>query len=573
MNNLDYEGIVIGSGFGGSINACRLSKKWPGKILLVERGKRYPMGSFPRKPHDMAKNFWNTSFEKIKRPKSIRKMNSHGLFDIRSYRHMDAVLAAGYGGGSLIYANVFMEAPDAVFKSSRWPKTCQKEKLAPYYALTKSILGARKIPDPKLDGRNIIRTKFFQDVAKELGYKSTLADINVFFGNDFDEPLPKGVQEKNQFGAIQSSCTYCGECDVGCNTHSKNTLDLNYLFVAEKKYGLNTLTEHLVQKICPLDEDGELQPEADGSNGYRVYIWDLKDNKQASFTTARVVVSAGTLGTNELLLRSKKVFKTLPRISAQLGSNFSGNGDFLSFILGSERPVDPNFGPVITQYTDHHLFKNHDPEKAFILEDASYPSHLAWFVEGEKPEFFKLEAIANTMKAFIQRFIKGRSLGRVGFAFENMLKEDLSYHTCVNLCMGLDNSDGSLKLDRKGHIKIDWPYWESLELYGSILKLGTKMKHLVKADAFLPLPTWFMPMRKNITVHPLGGCAVAESSSQGVCHADTKDFGKVYGYENLFVADGSIVPTAVGANPSATISAMSEMVAHGITGLKPTKNL
>ena len=573
MNTLDYEGIIIGSGFGGAVNACRLSKKWPGKILLVERGKRYPMGSFPRKPHDMAQNFWNSSFEKIKRPKSLRKLSSHGLFDIRSYRHMDAVLAAGYGGGSLIYANVFMEAPSAVYEHNRWPKSCGKGQLASYYKVARSILGARKIPDPNLDGRKIIRTEFFQDLAKQLGYKSNLADINVFFGNDHKNPLPMGLQDKNRFGAVQTSCTYCGECDIGCNTHSKNTLDLNYLFVAENNYGLNILTEHLAQKICPLDEDGSPNPSSDGRYGYQVDIWDLNKNQGQSFTTSRVVVSAGTLGTNELLLRNKKIFKTLPKISENLGKHFSGNGDFLSFILGSDKPVDPNYGPVITQYTDHHLFADHDPERAFILEDASYPSHLAWFVEGEKPGVLKLGAIANTIKSVIQRFIRGRSLGRVGYALENLLKEDLSYHTCVNLCMGLDQANGKLKLDRKGHIEINWPYWDSIELYEAILDLGSKMKKLVNGDAFLPLPTWFMPMRKNVTVHPLGGCIVAESAALGVSHSDKKNFGKLHGYENLFVADGSLVPTAVGANPCATITAMSEMVAHGITGLKPTRSL
>ena len=102
----DYEAIVIGSGFGGSINTCRLANKWPGKVMLLERGKRYPMGSFPRKPHDMANNFWNIVREGRNRPENVGSKESHGMFDIRLFDHIDALVCAGLGGGSLIYANV-----------------------------------------------------------------------------------------------------------------------------------------------------------------------------------------------------------------------------------------------------------------------------------------------------------------------------------------------------------------------------------------------------------------------------------------------------------------------------------
>ena len=124
----DNEAIVIGSGFGGSINTCRLSKKWPGKVMLLERGKRYPMHSFPRKPHDFARNFWNLPAEVRKRPETMSKDEMHGMFDIRAYDHMDAVMCAGLGGGSLIYANVFMEPPNEVFEEG-WPNSCTKDTL------------------------------------------------------------------------------------------------------------------------------------------------------------------------------------------------------------------------------------------------------------------------------------------------------------------------------------------------------------------------------------------------------------------------------------------------------------
>jgi len=119
------EAVVIGTGFGGGINACRLSKRWPGKVLVLERGKRYPMGAFPRTPHDFAQNFWNLPDEQHSRPEKMRQTESHGMFDVRNFKKMDAVLCAGLGGGSLIYANVFLRPPDEVF-DDRWPASCKK---------------------------------------------------------------------------------------------------------------------------------------------------------------------------------------------------------------------------------------------------------------------------------------------------------------------------------------------------------------------------------------------------------------------------------------------------------------
>ncbi len=296
----DYEAIVIGSGFGGSINTCRLSKKWPGQVLLLERGKRYPMGSFARSPHDMARNFWNLPQEKRDMPDKLQGEECHGLFDIRNFDHMDAVISAGLGGGSLIYANVFLQPPDEVFDSN-WPANAQKDVLQPYYAIAKQVLGARPIPQNNEPRRKIIRTELFQNFAKADGHDSQLLDINVFFGNDFDNPTPIGVQEKNRYGAVQTSCVYCAECDVGCNTHSKNTLDLNYLHVAEHRYQAHIQTQVLAQKIVPIDASGQDNPAMNGEFGYRVYWQDLKDaHKECSALTRRVVVSAGTLGTNEL---------------------------------------------------------------------------------------------------------------------------------------------------------------------------------------------------------------------------------------------------------------------------------
>jgi cholesterol oxidase len=576
----NYEAIVIGSGFGGAITGCRLAKKWDGgKVLILERGKRYPMGSFPRKPHDFARNFWAMPEERVRRPRHVRRLidrgeESHGIFDVRNYRHMDVLIGAGLGGGSLIYANVFMVPPNEVF-DDRWPSSCKKNHLLPYYAIAKEVLGSRPIPvndDPR---RQIIRQQLFAEVARKNGRNSELVDINVFFGNNFQEPLAIGEQQRNRFGALQTSCVYCAECDIGCNYHSKNTLDLNYLFVAEHRYQAVVRTEHLVSKIVPVDSARAEDPGADGTNGYRVYYRNLVGSKTEIETAfaQRVVVSAGSLGSTEMLLRCKEHFHTLPRISEKLGCNFSGNGDFLSFALGSKLPADANYGPVITQRTDYNLFRDFDSERAFMMQDAGYGNILAWFSEGAKPGFLHLAALKHLLHDLFARLAAGQSLGSLGWALDDLLSKDVSFNACVLLCMGIDKSNGVMTLDGDHQLSIDWPYTDSMPLYQAILKSGKQFSRTVQASVFTPLPTWDWPIRNNVTVHALGGCTLADDSSHGVTSADRKTFGQVFAYKNLYVADGAIVPTAVGANPTATISALSEMVAQGITGIAPDPSL
>ncbi|MDX1428693.1 MAG: GMC oxidoreductase [Rhodothermales bacterium] len=569
-----YEAVVIGSGFGGAISACRLSKRWPERVLVLERGKRYPMGSFPRSPHGIARNFWNVASQSGEERRLPVEEESHGLFDIRSFEHLDVVIAAGLGGGSLIYANVFLEPPEEVF-DERWPPTCKKSHLAPYYKVAKEVLGARPIPindDPR---RRILRTELFQKVAGELGRKSRLADINVFFGNDFDDPLPIGHQDRNRYGALQTSCTYCAECDLGCNTHSKNTLDLNYLHVAESRYRADIKTEHLVEKIVPVNENGDDNPGADGSHGYRVYYRNLSGGSrdQTSVRTKRVVLSAGSLGSAELLMRCKSRFHTLPNISDRLGHGFSPNGDFLSLVVAGKSDADPNYGPVITQLTDFNLLEDFDRDHAFVLEDASYPAFAAWFAEGQKPGFLRMGALWRTMRSAFNRFLRGESVGSIGYAFSGILSGDLSYQASVLLCMGIDKSNGVMSLDRHGRLNIEWPYRDSMSLYKAILRAGEAFRRSVGARAFVPLPTWYRPLRKNVGVHTLGGCALADDAKSGVVSAARDTFGQVFGYKDLYVADAGIIPSAVGANPAATISALSEMVAEGITGMSPDAEL
>lgn len=578
-----YEAVIIGTGFGGAINACRLSKKWPGKVVVLERGKRYGLGEFPRAPNDFNKNFWVLRGGTPHRPNHVKKAalkhhggELHGMYDVRNYHKMDVVICAGVGGGSLIYANVFMLPPEEVLADPRWPESCKRERLLPYYAIAKSILGSRPIPTDQHDPRRRIRkTELFQRVAHEMNHDSQLVDINVFFGkNPAAPPSPIGAQEKNRFGADQTSCTYCGECICGCNYHAKNTVDLNYLYVAEQRHGAKVNTECLAEAIVPLDADGRENTSANGTNGFIVKYRDLADGEQKSVLTNRVVVSAGCLGSTELLLRCKQLLRTLPRISDRLGQQFSGNGDFLSFVIDGFEG-DPMYGPTITQRTDFNLFSNYAPEHAFILEDASYPPFLGWFVDGVRPRWMWLKPLWRAIRHIVANYLSksGKSPGTLGFAFADVLHNSTSAQSAVLLCMGIDTATGVMSLDDDGHLMIDWPRKDNQRLYEEILEQCEEFKNKVHAKTFTPLPTWDWPFRNNVTVHPLGGCALADDATMGVTSAARRNFGEVFGYKNLYVADGAILPTGVGSNPVATISALSEMVAEAITQIPPDPEL
>lgn len=567
------EAIVVGSGFGGAVAACRLAMKWPGKVTLIERGKRYPKGSFPRSPHEFAENFQSTADGDGKR--------TNGLFDVRNFRRIDAVVGSGLGGGSLIYANVFMEPPEWVF-DERWPGALGRERLAPYYTVARSVLGVQPMPSVPGDPRRTVRRRhLFAQFAENEGCASRPAELCVFFGNDYargGQPLTMGEQETNRYGARQTSCTYCGECDIGCNLHAKNSVDLNYLHAAEHHHGASILTECEVGRIVPLNAAGDDDSTADGTHGYRVKYVD-GDGRRQSIKARRVVVSAGTLGTNELLLRCRDEYGTLPRLSRQLGRRFSGNGDFVSVVTAGKREAESNYGPVITQYIDYGLGAPQPGQPAYLLEDAAYPAFIAWYVEGLRPLITPAYVPARlwrTIRLFWHRlkqtFIGGKWSGSVVDYFRNVLRGDLSYQSSLLLFMGRDAGDGTIHLDQ-GRLEIDWPQKTSRPLYDAIVASGKRFAEFVDADAYIPQPTWAWPIRNNVTVHPLGGCALAETAESGVTGTRDGERGQLFGYQGLYVADGSLLPGSVGANPSATIAALAEWIAEDITGLTPDDTL
>lgn len=586
--DLDHEAVIVGSGFGGAVMCARLSKRWPGQVLLLERGKAYPLGGFPRSPHDLANNVWCPDGDGARRPPAVHQRRARrgpltGMYDIRHFGKIDTVTSAGLGGGSLIYANVFLRPPEAVFEQG-WPAAIRLSVLAPYYDIGQEVLGARPAPpaDGPGDRRHIQRTVQFQNFARHAKLPSHLADICVFFGNDYSyrgapAPTPLGEQELNRYGVRQTSCTYCGECDMGCNVHAKNTVDHNYLHVAQSRYQAMVRTQSVVDRIIPLNAAQADDHAADGRHGYRVLFLDLRDGSRHSITTRRVVVSAGTLGSTELLLRCRDVHRSLPRLSARLGQQFSGNGDFLAFALEGTREINSTYGPVITQYTDHHLFDDFQREHAFILQDASYPAHAGWAAAALGSALSPWQLLGSALRQFFRYLIDltypGRKHSSIGYLMQRLFNHDLSQYSAVMLCMGLDKANGVMRLNPEGYVELDWPQDSNRPLYDAILALGARFTKFIGGRLFLPMPTWLWPVRNNVTVHPLGGCALAESPDRGVVSAQAGSRGQAFGYHGLYVADGSLMPTALGANPAATITALAEWIAHEITGNAPTADL
>jgi cholesterol oxidase len=346
---------------------------------------------------------------------------------------------------------------------------------------------------------------------------------------------------------------------------------LNYLHVAETRYGAVIASEQKVYRIAALDALGEENSAMHGEHGYAVSVYNIRTGETKVWHAKRVIMAAGTLNTNELLLQARDRDLTLPHLSAALGQSFSGNGDFLAFVMNGQDPVDPNYGPVITQRIDFNLFDQQQPEHAFIMEDAAYPAMVAWYLEGQKPLFMKWGAIS----AFLHRIWDGvrrrQGVHHSGRFLAELFRFDMSYRSSVHLCMGLDRSDGVMSLDERRALSLHWPYQNSMSLYEAIIRSVKEFGRWSQGESSFALPTWYL--KRNVSVHPLGGCRVGESPETSVTAATPASFGQVHNYQNLYVADGSLLPTAVGANPSATIAAMAERVAEGLTGIKPDANL
>jgi cholesterol oxidase len=514
-----YSAVVIGSGFGGAVAACRLAQAGI-DVAILERGKRYPAGSFPR-AYDNLSAGWMWSL-------------GQGLFDVKPLHEMQVVQAAGWGGGSLIYANVHLRPVPDVFASG-WPQGYDRASLDPYYDLVGYMLDIKpitKVPGGVLPPKTLLMKR----IADELGRSEQFCYANIAV--ELEHP---GRVLPNKFGVPQGGCIHCGECDVGCNVHAKNTLDHNYLALAERA-GADVATLAEVSQITPVG-DGD-------ARAYQVSFIDHAAGGVArSVLGKRVFVCAGAVNTTELLLRCRDQYGTLPALSGKLGFRYSGNGDFLAATYDSNTPFEPSNGPTIT--TGLVYDRGEGADRAWlILQDGVFPKEVAAMTELLSPRASTWKCVAEAeglLRADLQKVL--------GQAVKNIDPNTTTHSagTAVFLAMGRDRAEGRIDLvPITSTLRIQWNVENNLPLYDAAARLVSDVTASLGGE--LELNPFWTRLHVPVSVHNLGGCVMADDPQAGV----TSSIGEVNGYPGLYVLDGALLPSATGVNPSSTIAAVAE---------------
>jgi len=540
-----FDVIVVGSGFGGSVMTYRLAEAGL-KVCLLERGKAYPPGSFPRSPWEMGRNFWDPS------------EGLHGLFDVWSFRGLGGIVASGLGGGSLLWSNVVLRKDRSTFVQEEgefWPVTY--DDLEPHYERHERMLKAMPYPYDRAPYDRTYKTKAMEDAARQVGLEWFLPPLAIAFDPGDGRPVPGEpiLGEENLHGRTRLTCLLCGECNVGCNYGAKNTLDYNYLSLAKLRHGADIRTRCEVKTFAPRDGGG--------------YTVDYLDHTQApegkarrsplpsrTLTADRLVLSAGVFGTTYLLLKNQGAF---PHLSGRLGTHFCGNGDLLTLALkarrnGEPRIVDPGYGPVITSTIRVKDAAEGGPGRAFYIQDGGHPQTVNWIVEAS----YQLNLIRKGIRLGIRlvrlwlRKTHRSDIGREIAAF--ISPADLSSTSMPLFSMGRDTPDGNMTLTDDGYLDVDWNKRSSTPFFDDLRRTSRQVAEALGAK-FMDNPPWHLS--RVVTVHPLGGCPMGRDPSEGVVDS----YGRVFGYDGLVIADGSMLPGPVGPNPSNTIAALAHRAA------------
>jgi cholesterol oxidase len=510
-----YEAIVIGTGFGGAVSACRLAQAGI-DVGVLERGRRYPMNGFPRDWSNVM-NGW--LWEK-----------NQGLFDVKPISDVFVVQSAGYGGGSLIYANVHLRPPPEAFARD-WPEGYSRQALDPYYDLVAYMLDVKPISASQPLGLPP-KTRIMSQIAERLGRAEQFCYPNLAV--NFSEPNRPSL---NKFGVTQNGCNHCGECDIGCNIHAKNTLDLNYLALAERA-GADVTTQCEVFKIEPL------------AAGYRIHYRDHRNDVVGQTEADSVFLCAGAVNTTELLLRCRDEYRTLGDLSPRLGHRYSGNGDFLAFAFDTREKFQPSVGPTITTGIVYDRPNGND-DTWFIFQEGGHPREIArllqWLNPRDRPkhqsELGGVPMLEGTLAREIVR------VGREMLGDSGPLGDDVA----VFLAMGRDRANGRISLTPVTRLlRIQWDVPSNLPLYSAEARLSMDVaKELGGQIAYNP---FWKVLHQPVAVHNLGGCVMGDDPIEGVTDA----YGEVYGYPSMYVMDGAALPAATGTNPSHTIAAVAE---------------
>ncbi len=529
-----YPIVVIGSGYGGSIAASRLSRAGQ-SVCILERGKEFQPGEYPNTEIEMLKNL------QVNIPEG--HFGSHtGLYDMHINKEICAFVGCGLGGTSLVNANVSLRAENRVFEDFIWPKAFRDDYatvLEQGYMHAEEMLKPTPYPE---DFPVLSKMQALKKSAEALGEKFYRPPINVTFH--------EGV---NHVGVSQHPCKLCGDCVSGCNYAAKNTLIMNYLPDA-KNHGAEIFTQIAVQSL-------------EYKEGKWIIYYQISSEKGCisppihCITADIVILAAGTLGSTEILLRSKE--KGL-QLSDKIGHHFTGNGDVLAFGYNGNVPVDgigygdrfpegrSPVGPCITGIID--MRTRPDLEEGMVIEEGSIPGSMGSLL----PNILALSA-----KLVGSKEDKIHSFKQKLRQIDSLIRG--SYHGAVHntqtyLVMSHDNGHGKLFLDND-QLRISWP---EVGIQPIFAKINKKLEEATQAlkGTFIPNPAWSkLSEHTLVTVHPLGGCVMAEDASQGVVNHKGQVFSGSFEknvYENLYVSDGSVIPRSLGLNPLLTISALAE---------------
>lgn len=516
---MGVDAIIVGSGFGGSVLACRLAQAGR-RVIVIERGRRWAPQDYPRGPGDAW--IWD-----VDRPE-----RHNGWIDLRILDDMWVAQGAGVGGGSLIYANISVDAPPEAFHQG-WPSEIDASVMAPYYALVAEVMETQKLPRAQFTPR----TKLMEESAGKIGAADRFIplDLAVTFDTRWDPKKTSPGDEAGSFprfnrhGVEQGSCMHCGNCDIGCSVKAKNTLDLNYLALAERA-GAEIRPLTLVSHVSPLGD------------GWRVHFDELTDGTRVPgyIDAPHVFLAAGSLGSTELLLRSRDEYRTLPDLPRALGRNWSSNGDFLTPAFYQDRKISPTIGPTITAAID---FLDGSRGGRFFVEDGGFPNVIA---NG-------FTALAATKRSPVVARLLSRAAKR--FA-KDPLDTMMPWFG-----QAIDGANGALYLGRRWHapwrraLKMDWQVARSERGVGALVAAHEELSRVTGGEPRVPL-TWSV-FHNLVTPHPLGGCNMAAGPAAGVVDHQCR----VFGQPGLYVVDGSVIPRPIGRNPSKTIAALAERTA------------